>query len=229
MTASIDPQRYLVVAHRTADSAELFERLRDLSEGTQGAQFVLLVPATPPTYLEELSEGRVRPAMAIAAERARRIRERMLALELNVVAARVGNWDPVQAVAEELRHESYSAIVLSTLPPGVSRWLRMDVPARLARRFPKVRIDHVIAGTAAPVGARPVPSAEAVGAHAGRSLELGADEVALVDRVLSSYLGELRMEVRATDNRRVRSDLHQEEALIRGVIEQLKSPPKGVS
>ena len=152
-TPASEPARHLVVAHRTADSAELLQRLRELARDDAATEFVLLVPATPASYLEEFAEGRVRPATAIAAERARRLRVRMLEHGLNIAAARVGDWDPVEAVAEELRNTSYSSIVLSTLPPGISRWLRMDVPARLARRFPHVRVIHVVAGApAAPVG-----------------------------------------------------------------------------
>jgi hypothetical protein len=38
--------RYLVVAHRTADSAELMDRLLALAAADPAAEFVLLVPAT---------------------------------------------------------------------------------------------------------------------------------------------------------------------------------------
>jgi len=138
--------RYLVVAHRTADSAELMDRLQALARADPEAAFVLLVPATPATYLEEVASGRVRPARTIAAERARLIRDRIQEHGLLVATARVGNWDPMQAVEDELRTEAYAAIVISTLPPGISRWLNMDVPARLVRRFPRTQIIHVVAG-----------------------------------------------------------------------------------
>jgi len=146
--------RYLVVAHRTADSAELMDRLLALAAADPPAEFVLLVPATPASYLDEVAEGRVRPASVIAAERASRIRERMLERGLNLASARVGAWDPMQAIDDELRGETYSAIVISTLPPGISAWLRRDVPARLARRYPQLEIVHVVAGRAP---AQPAP------------------------------------------------------------------------
>jgi hypothetical protein len=58
----------------------------------------------------------------------------------------------VAAINDELlenRHR-YAAIVLSTLPPGLSRWLNMDVISRARRAFPRHRVIHVI--SAAPRG-----------------------------------------------------------------------------
>jgi hypothetical protein len=218
--------RYLVVAHRTADSTELMDRLLALAAADSAAEFGLLVPATPPNYLDELAEGRVRPARVIAAERASRIRKRMLERGLNLTTARVGAWDPVEAIEDELRSEPYSAIVISTLPQGISRWLGMDVPARVARRYPELEIVHVIADrlrsaeTTPPTD--PEHSAEDDGSRV--RIELDGDEAQLLDRVLISYLGELRMEVRATDNRRLRAELKREEGLLRRLIELLHRP-----
>jgi hypothetical protein len=55
-------------------------------------------------------------------------------------------------------------------------------------------------------------------------IELDGDEAQLLDRILISYLGELRMEVRATDNRRLRAELKREEELLRRLIERLHKP-----
>ena len=63
-------------------------------------------------------------------------------------STRVGNWDPYMAIEQELANEKYEAIVLSTLPPGVSRWLRMDLPSRVARRYPEIRLVHVVSRSA---------------------------------------------------------------------------------
>jgi hypothetical protein len=62
-----------------------------------------------------------------------------------VVAARVGDGSPLQAIADELtQHPGYDAILISTLPPGMSRWLRMDLPRRVARQF-SIKVIHVVA------------------------------------------------------------------------------------
>jgi hypothetical protein len=56
----------------------------------------------------------------------------------------VGPEDPVQAVAECLAVAHYDEIIVSTLPSGLSRWLRQDLPHRLERRF-KVPVTTVTA------------------------------------------------------------------------------------
>jgi hypothetical protein len=62
-----------------------------------------------------------------------------------VVTFRIGVASPLQAVDAELReHTGYDGIVLSTLPPGRSRWLRSDLPIRL-RRLHRLPVEHVIA------------------------------------------------------------------------------------
>jgi hypothetical protein len=40
--------------------------------------------------------------------------------------------------------QRYEAIVLSTLPQGLSRWLRRDVVSRVRREFPSIRVEHVV-------------------------------------------------------------------------------------
>ena len=60
-----------------------------------------------------------------------------------VAEARVGSHSPLEAVADELQaHPGYDRIVLSTFPPGVSRWLKGNLPAILQRRF-RLPVEHV--------------------------------------------------------------------------------------
>ncbi len=47
----------------------------------------------------------------------------------------VGDTDPMAAVANVLSRGSFDEIVVSTLHSSVSRWLRLDLPSRLERRF----------------------------------------------------------------------------------------------
>jgi flavin-binding protein dodecin len=47
----------------------------------------------------------------------------------------VGEPEPLDAIATVLERSSFDEILLSTLPPGISRWVRMDLPSRLERRF----------------------------------------------------------------------------------------------
>jgi hypothetical protein len=152
--------RYLLVAHQTADSPELRSKVLDLVRRDAEAEFVLLVPATPVGYLHELA-GERRSALVVARERAQRARELLVEAGARVTATRIGSYDPLQAVADELRYQRYDGLVISTLPAGLSRWLRMNLPTRLARRFPQLEIVHVVAQpTAASARAPRRPAAD---------------------------------------------------------------------
>jgi hypothetical protein len=48
-----------------------------------------------------------------------------------VASGEVGVQDPIQACRDALRHRQVDEVILSTLPPGISRWLGQDVPSRL--------------------------------------------------------------------------------------------------
>ncbi|MBA3287386.1 MAG: hypothetical protein H0U21_05080 [Acidimicrobiia bacterium] len=47
----------------------------------------------------------------------------------------VGDANPVRAIDDVLIENPHDEIILSTLPPGVSRWLRLDLPRRVEQRF----------------------------------------------------------------------------------------------
>ncbi|MBI3978040.1 MAG: hypothetical protein HY331_07635 [Chloroflexi bacterium] len=53
-------------------------------------------------------------------------------------------------------------------------------------------------------------------------LSLQPDEVALLDRVLTTYLGDLRMEVSNTENYDLRQSLKRDEALIKAILVRLR-------
>jgi hypothetical protein len=137
--------RHLIVAHQTAGSPELVDRVRQLAERDPEAEFVLLVPATPTSHLLTWEEGEARQ---LAGLRAREASEALRAAGVEVVAARVGSHSPLEAVGDELRAEpGYAGIVLSTFPPGLSRWLKGDLPNQLRRRY-RVPVEHVVAAPA---------------------------------------------------------------------------------
>ncbi|MBW3562977.1 MAG: hypothetical protein KY437_10830 [Actinobacteria bacterium] len=45
----------------------------------------------------------------------------------------VGATDPVDAVKSVLERETFNEVIISTLPVGLSRWLKMDLPSRVER------------------------------------------------------------------------------------------------
>jgi hypothetical protein len=145
--------RYLIVAHQTACSAELLERVVALATADPAAEFTLLVPATPTSHLlHSWEEGE---AKELAARRGAEAAERLRAAGLDVAATRVGSHSPLEAVGDELLQQpDYDRIVLSTFPPGISRWLKGDLPAQLRRRF-RLPVDHVVAAPTTTPSATP--------------------------------------------------------------------------
>ena len=140
--------RYLIVAHQTACSPELLDRVTALAGADPGAEFTLLVPATPTGHLlHNWEEGEARQ---LARKRASEAMATLSAAGIPVAAARVGSHSPLEAVGDELQaHPGYDRIVLSTFPPGVSRWLKGNLPAILERRF-RLPVDHVVAPARTP-------------------------------------------------------------------------------
>ena len=60
------------------------------------------------------------------------------------IGGEVGDEHPVQAIADVFgRGEEFDGIVLSTLPPGISRWLKLDLIHRVESAF-GLPVVHVI-------------------------------------------------------------------------------------
>ena len=135
--------KYLVVAHQTASSPELLAKLKEIAGEDADADFVLLVPATRPEHLAAWVEGEARATAERTADQAKEVFEKN---GLSVSRTAVGDEAPVEAVRDELRENPahYDAIVVSTLPLGISRWLGLDVPHQLQRRF-EIPVVHVAA------------------------------------------------------------------------------------
>jgi hypothetical protein len=125
----------------------MLHAVAEINERDPDAEFVIVIPATPLNLLQQF-EGTAKSARALAAQRAQSTRRHLESLGIRVRSTRVGNWDPFAAIEEELVNDKYEAIVLSTLPPGVSRWLGMDLPSRVARRYPEIKLVHVVSRSA---------------------------------------------------------------------------------
>jgi len=111
----------LIVANRTAATpALLAEVRRRASEGS--CRFALLVPRS--FWDPDTEESAITLELAIPLlEEAAGAR----------VEGLVGADDPFLAVSAALEAEPYDEIIISTLPVRVSRWLHIDLPARVAR------------------------------------------------------------------------------------------------
>lgn len=141
--------KYLLVAHQTALSDELLNSAGSLAREDRAAEFVILVPATPVGSLLVWEEG---ATAEVATRRSEAARARLEEHGLRVVEARAGDPDPVAAIGDEMHAgRRYAAVVVSTLPAGLSRWVRMDVISRVRRNYPALRVIHVEARSPAPV------------------------------------------------------------------------------
>lgn len=121
--------RYLVVAHRTLKSKALSTCLAGHRDGESEPTFHLIVPVWHPgdhVWTEEEVKAGARE----------RLEEGLIKLRKDgfEVTGEIGDVNPVTAVSMLLRRgEEFDGVVVSTLPSGMSRWLKLDVPARLRR------------------------------------------------------------------------------------------------
>jgi hypothetical protein len=130
----------LVVANRTAESPELHDALQ--KRAAQGdAVFTLLVPSTPHgvAWAADMhsggseAEGHMNNAV-----------ERMRSIGLDMTGGKVGDPDPIAAVQDEVNFTKYDEIIVSTLPGGISKWLKLDLPHRV-ERVTGLPVTHVTA------------------------------------------------------------------------------------
>jgi cell pole-organizing protein PopZ len=132
-------RRYLVVANQTLGGEHLTEKVRACLAASP-SHFHILVPATQPVDHAVWTEGEAR---AIASRRLEQALERFQ--ELGAEAdGEVGDEVPLQAIADAIQAQTFDEIILSTLPPGLSRWLRQDLPHRVERTF-DLTVTHVVA------------------------------------------------------------------------------------
>lgn len=121
--------RYLIVAHRTIGSEEMMSCLAQHHRTDPTGSFHLIVPVWYPAD-HIWTEGEIR-------ERARERLELGLAKLREAgldVTGEIGDVSPITAVSVLLsRGEKFDGLIVSTLPHGMSRWLKLDVPSRLRR------------------------------------------------------------------------------------------------
>jgi bacterioferritin (cytochrome b1) len=134
--------RYLVLANQTASSPELSDAIKQILERDTDTEFVLLVPATPG---EDLLEWQPEEGEILAKRTGEAAKVHLEAIGARVVRVEVGDALPRKAIEEELgrQREAYDGIIISTLPIQRSRWLALDQPRRIERRF-GLPVTHVV-------------------------------------------------------------------------------------
>jgi hypothetical protein len=117
----------LIVANQTLPSEALASAVRRrIAAGAR--DFHVVVPATPPPgggFTWDEDDARRAAQERLDASIGRIVEQGATA------TGEIGDRDPVAAVRDAVRDRDVDEIILSTLPTGVSRWLRQDVPSRL--------------------------------------------------------------------------------------------------
>jgi hypothetical protein len=125
---SSTPTRVLVVAHKTAATQALAEAVRERARRGR-CTFTLLVPRAA-HGLQKV----VDPEDADAGEA-----QAVLDLALPVlqqaaggpVNGEIGDPNPMNAIQDAINLEGYDEVIISTLSPRVSRWLKLDLPSKV--------------------------------------------------------------------------------------------------
>jgi hypothetical protein len=130
-------RRYLVVSNQTLGGAALAAKVRSiLDEGA--VEFHLVVPATAPSRFS-WTEGQAR---AIAQERLDAALRWFSSIGAPATGEVADN-HPLYAIRDALRENDIDEIIISTLPPGMSKWLRQDLPRKVRKEF-GIPVTHVV-------------------------------------------------------------------------------------
>jgi GABA permease len=142
-------RNYLVVANQTLGGEHLLEVLRErVAEGP--CRLYLVVPATRVREHFTHTDGEARAAARQRLDEAM-TRFKTLGVEID---GEVGSGHVLDAINEALEKQPFDEIILSTLPAGLSLWLKQDLPHRVERTF-GLPLTHVAAREPAATGAQP--------------------------------------------------------------------------
>lgn len=144
-----DPVNVLVVAHQTAANDALLEAVRHRAQ--QGpARFHLVVPRRPHGMHKVVDpvEAGEREAGVVLEQALPKLSEAAGA----EVTGSVGDPEPLMAIHDAVNLGSYDEIIISTLPLGISRWLKLDLVSKA--RALGLPLTHVTANERATASTR---------------------------------------------------------------------------
>jgi hypothetical protein len=129
MEAAAAPTRVLVVAHKTAATQPLLDAVKE--RAARGpSTFTLLVPSTahglhkvvdPEDQDSAEADGVLTDALP-----------KLTAAAGSEVGGLVGSHNPHVAIEDAVNIHGFDEIIISTLSPRVSRWLKLDLPSKLS-------------------------------------------------------------------------------------------------
>ncbi|HLH65805.1 MAG TPA: hypothetical protein VKV27_08880 [Solirubrobacteraceae bacterium] len=122
-----DPVRVLIVAHQTATTPALLDCIRERARRGP-VSFHLLVPrrvhglqrlVDPEDATDEEAAQVLEQALPVLSEAAGQ-----------PVTGSIGVAEPLAAIQDAVNLQGFDEIVISTLPPRLSRWLRLDLVSK---------------------------------------------------------------------------------------------------
>jgi hypothetical protein len=143
-----EPANVLVVAHQTAATPGLLDAVRERA-GRGPVAFHLVVPRQP-RGIHKL----VDPQDA-SMDEAQRVLELALPKLSEAaggsVTGSIGDPEPLAAIQDAVNLGGYDEIIISTLPLGISRWLKLDLVSKA--RGLGLPVTHVAAASKVEAGA----------------------------------------------------------------------------
>jgi hypothetical protein len=133
-------ERVLVVAHQTAATTPLLDAVRERAQKGP-ATFHLVVPRqphglnrvmTPEDYGRDEAHRVLADALPKLSEAAG-----------SEVTGSIGDAEPLLAIEDAINLGDYDEIIISTLPLGISRWLKLDLVSKA--RGLGLPVTHVLA------------------------------------------------------------------------------------
>lgn len=129
--------QYLIVANQTLGGAALEREVQQRISGGE-SHFHVVVPATATHHKSADWAGGFADESA-ETDKAHEVAEQRLSKMLDKLKqlgaeadGEVGDPDPQTAVKDVLRDHSFDEVIVSTLPTGLSGWLKADVPSQIA-------------------------------------------------------------------------------------------------
>ena len=135
-----DPANVLVVAHQTAATDPLLNAIRERAQRS-AARFHLVVPRQPHGMHKVVDpiEAGEEEARRVVADALPKLSE----AAGHEVTGDVGDPEPLMAIQDAINLGNYDEIIISTLPLGISRWLKLDLVSKA--RALGLPVTHVLA------------------------------------------------------------------------------------
>jgi hypothetical protein len=122
-----DPASVLVVAHQTACTQPLLDAVRERAQRGE-ARFHLVVPRQPHGMhkVVDPQDTGGEEAQKVLAQALPKLSE----AAGHEVTGSLGDAEPLMAIQDAINLGSYDELIISTLPLGVSRWLKLDLVSK---------------------------------------------------------------------------------------------------